>query len=68
MKHDGNADRKENVMESGKRASTTMGLAALSVLAGATLVAHAADMTYKAELSPVNVKTTGPRPAEKRRS
>lgn len=49
-------------MKSGKRGLATIGLAGvLAVLAGETLVARAAnvDVTYKAELSPLNETTIG---------
>lgn len=49
-------------MKSGKRVSAAIGLTGvLAVLGGETLVARAAnaDVTYKAELSPLNEKTSG---------
>lgn len=51
-------------MKSGKRALATIGLAGvLAVLGGGTPITSAAnaDVTYKAELAPLNEKTTGSR-------
>ena len=62
QKHNANADRNEDIMRSGKCTLATMGLAGVMVvLDGATLVARAAnaDVTYKAEPSSLNKKTTG---------
>jgi hypothetical protein len=62
QKHNANTDPKENVMRPEKRGLATIGLAGvLAVLAGEALVARGAnaDVTYKAELSPLNERTTG---------
>jgi hypothetical protein len=64
QKHTPNVDKKENVMKFVKRALAIIGFAGvLAVFAVETLVAHAAnsDVTYKAELSPLNEMTTGSR-------
>jgi len=64
------ANWEKNTMRLQKNSFAAMSLA--GVLAGLTGISVAqaenADMTYKAELSPLNSKTTVPTPAEKRPS
>jgi hypothetical protein len=61
QKRSSDADQQENTMRLQKPSFAAMGLAgALAGFAGISVVqAENADMTYKAELSPLNSKTTG---------
>ena len=69
LEHNTNTDQEKNVMRPGRRSLTTIGLAGvLAVLAQETLIARAtnADVNYKAELSPLNVKSAiSPTPSKK---
>ena len=61
QKRSSDADQQENTMKLQKHSFAAMGLAGvLAGFAGISVVqAENADMTYKAELSPLNSKTTG---------